>query len=81
MQRIESDVVVSVSDLKRNFAQILKTSKDKAIAILNHNRVTAYMVPSTTYEALMDRLDDLELAQIVKSRASEVGVKVSLDDL
>ena len=56
-------------------------TKDDAIAILNHNRVMAYMVPSQTYEAILDRLEDLELTSIVKSRENEIGVKVSLDDL
>ncbi len=81
MQRIESKTAVSVSDLKRNFAKIMDDTKDDAIAILNHNRVMAYMVPSQTYEAILDRLEDLELASIVKSRENEIGVKVSLDDL
>jgi antitoxin StbD len=81
MQRVESNVVVSVSELKRNFAQILNDANDMTVAVLNHNRVTAYMVPSKAYEALIDRLDDLELAEVVKARASEKGVKVSLDDL
>ncbi len=81
MQRIESKTAVSVSDLKRNFAKIMDDTKDDAIAILNHNRVMAYMVPSQTYEAILDRLEDLELASIVKSRENEIGIKVSLDDL
>lgn len=81
MQRVESNIAVSVSDLKRNFAKIMSDSKDSAVAVLNHNRVMAYMVPHETYEAMIDRLDDLELANIVKSRAEEVGVKVSLQDL
>lgn len=81
MQRIESNTAVSVSDLKRNFAKIMDDTKDDAIAILNHNRVMAYMVPSQTYEALLDRLEDLELANIVKSRENETGIKVALDDL
>lgn len=81
MQRVESNIAVSVSDLKRNFAKIMEETTDDAIAILNHNRVMAYMVPSKTYEAIIDRLEDLELTNIIKARENEIGVKVSLDDL
>ncbi|MNO07448.1 putative antitoxin of the YafO-YafN toxin-antitoxin system [compost metagenome] len=51
--------------------------------MLNHNRVVGYMVPADVYEAMIERLDDLELAQLVKARidANETPVRVSLDDL
>ncbi|MNG40045.1 hypothetical protein D3C84_1284560 [compost metagenome] len=41
------------------------------------------MVPADVYEAMIERLDDLELAQLVKARidANETPVRVSLDDL
>ena len=53
------------------------------VAVLNHNRVMGYMVPADVYEAMIERLDDLELAQVVKARidANETPVRVSLDDL
>jgi len=52
-----------------------------AVAVLNHNRVMGYMVPAEVYEAMMERLDDLELADIVRSRLHETPISVSLDDL
>jgi len=51
------------------------------VAVLNHNRVMGYMVPAEVFEALMERLDDLELAEIVRARSHETPVPVSLDDL
>ena len=53
----------------------------QTVAVLNHNRVMAYMVPAKAYEALMERLDDLALVEIVKSRANDVSVPVNMDDL
>jgi PHD/YefM family antitoxin component YafN of YafNO toxin-antitoxin module len=38
------------------------------VAVLNHNRVMGYMVPADVFECMMERLDDLELAEIVRSR-------------
>jgi antitoxin StbD len=81
MQRVEAQVAVSVSDLKKNPTAIVDDAQGSAIAILNHNRVMAYMVPARTYEAMMDALDDQALVEIAKARAHETGVPVSLDDL
>ena len=51
------------------------------IAVLNHNRVMAYMVPADRYEAMMEQLDDLALVEIIKRRAEEAPLRVSLDEL
>ncbi len=50
---------------------------------MNHNRVMGYMVPASVYEAMVDRLEELELAQVVKARieANETPVRVSFDEL
>ncbi|MGD6390589.1 hypothetical protein VWU04_22640, partial [Xanthomonas citri pv. citri] len=47
------------------------------------NRVMGYMVPANVYEAMVERLDELELAHLVKARldANETPVQISLDDL
>ncbi|MEP6967076.1 MAG: type II toxin-antitoxin system Phd/YefM family antitoxin [Pseudomonadota bacterium] len=81
MQRVEAEIAVSVSDLKKNPTAIVDEAKGAAVAILNHNRVMAYMVPADTYEAMMERLDDQALVEIVKSRAGEKGIPVDIDDL
>lgn len=53
------------------------------IAILDHNKPTAYLAPAETYESLMDTLDDYELAKIVEARRVDLStaIEVSLDDL
>ena len=81
MQRVEANVAVSVSDLKKNPSQIMAQADGEPVAVLNHNRVMAYMVPAARYEAMMEYLDDLELAEIIKRRAGEVPVRVNLDEL
>ncbi len=50
------------------------------VAVLNHNRVMAYRVPAGLYEQMMERLDDMDLIDVVKARSDEKGVPVSLDD-
>ena len=81
MQRIEAEIAVSVSELKKNPSAIVDGARGGTVAILNHNRVMAYMVPADTYEAMMDALDDQALVEIARTRADERGAPVSLDDL
>jgi antitoxin StbD len=81
MQRVEAEVAVSVSDLKKNPTAIVNDAHGAPVAILNHNRVMAYMVPASTYEALIERLDDAALIEIAKERRNEKGIPVDIDDL
>ena len=68
MQRVESNVAVSVSELKKSPTGVLAQANGETIAVLNHNRVMAYMVPAERYEAMMERLDDLALIDLVQAR-------------
>ena len=81
MQNVLADVAVSVSELKKNPSGVMAGAGGMPVAVLNHNRVMGYMVPAEVYEAMMERLDDLELADIVRSRLHETPISVSLDDL
>ncbi|WP_238349875.1 hypothetical protein [Pseudomonas sp. BW16M2] len=38
-------------------------------------------VTAELYEAMMERLEDIELVALVKARAGEKGIPVELDDL
>jgi antitoxin StbD len=81
MQRVEADIAISVSDLKKNPSQVMAQADGQAVAVLNHNRVMAYMVPAARFEAMMERLDDLDLAKTIQDRADEQPIRISLDEL
>lgn len=81
MQRLAAQIAVSVSDLKKSPSAVLEGASGETVAVLNHNRVMAYMVPAATYEAMMDRLDDLALVETIRARADEQPVRVLLDEL
>jgi antitoxin StbD len=81
MQTIHATLTVSISDLKKNPSEIISRSHGAPVAILNHNRPTAYLVPAEAFEAMMEQLDDQFLLQLVKERQQESSIKVSLDDL
>ncbi len=81
MQRVEARVAVSVSDLKRSPSAVMDDAAGEAVDVLYHNRVMAYMVPASVYEAMLERLDDQALVEIIRSRADETPVRVSLNEL
>jgi len=81
MDTIFSNATVSVTELKRNFADILKQADECPVAILNHNRPEAYLLPAAYYEKLMAYLEDLEDAKLVREHANGPFVEVSLDEL
>jgi antitoxin StbD len=83
MQQILASFSASISELKKNPSALLNKAEGEAIAILNHNSPTAYLVPADVYEQLMEKLEDFELGKIVKERQAEksLAIEVSLDDL
>ena len=83
MNVILSNFSASISELKKNPSALLNQSKGAPIAILNHNTTSAYLIPAKTYEWLMDKFEDIELAQIVMDRIPEKenAIEVDIDDL
>ena len=81
MQTIMADLTVSVTELKRNFASILAQADDQPVAVLNHNRPEAYLLPAAHYERLLAYLEDLEDAKVVQERIGGPFVEVALDEL
>lgn len=78
---ILAETSASVSELKKNPMGTVAAGDGFPVAILNRNEPAFYCVPAKAYEALMDRLEDLELNAIADARAGQSIVKVKLDDL
>lgn len=81
MDTVLSHFAVSVTELKRNYADILRQADDAPIAVLNHNRPEAYLLPAGHYERLMAHLEDLEDAKLVSERANGPFIEVDFDAL
>lgn len=81
MEHILSSASVSITELKRNPSAVIAAADDEAVAVLVHNKPSAYLVPARAYKRLLDRLEDLELAELMRARANERRVRVELDDL
>ena len=72
---------VSISDLKKNPSAVIEAAEGFPVAVLNRNTPSAYLVPAKAWEELMDRLEDIELAEIVRQREGQPEIAVSIDDL
>lgn len=72
---------ISISELKKNPSAAIEAAHGQPLAVLNRNRPAAYLVPAEAWEAILDYLDDIELAKIVKERENEVAIPVNIDDL
>jgi len=60
---------------------VIEQAEGFPVAILNHNKPAAYLVPAAAFEALLDKLEDVELAAVVKQSEGQAEVGISLDEL
>ena len=83
MRQILSDYSASISELKKNPSTLIKESHGSAIAVLNHNIPTAYLVPAETYENMIELISDIKLSGIVSERINDINkaVEVNIADL
>ena len=79
--RVLADVAASISELKANPMKVAGSAYGEPVAILNRNEPAFYCVPAAVYEQLMDKIEDLELLQIVHERKGEESIAVNIDDL
>jgi len=78
---ILAEVTASVSELKKNPMGTVAAGEGFPVAILNHNEPAFYCVPAKAFEAMMDRLEDIELNAIADARKDEPRIPVNLDDI
>ncbi len=78
---ILAETTASVSELKKNPMGTVAAGDGFPVAILNHNEPAFYCIPAKAYEALMDKLEDLELNTIADARKNQPEIAVTLDEL
>lgn len=73
----------SISELKKNPSKLIERAGGESVAILNHNKPTAYLIPAETFEWISNMIEDQELRDIIEQREEEKAQarKVSLDEL
>lgn len=83
MQPILSNYTASITELKKSPTQLLKDAGDEAVAILNHNVASAYLVPSSLYEKMIEIIDEYYLLKELDTRLldNEKPIRVDIDEL
>lgn len=81
VDQLLADASISISDFKKNPSAAIAAAEGFPIAILNRNKPSAYLVPAKAWEELVDRLEDIELGALVRARAGETAISITVDEL
>lgn len=83
MKQLLTNYAASITELKRNPAQIINDAGGEPVVILNRNTPTAYLVSPELYEEMLDIIEDIELTRIAKRRLAHKNkvIKVDINDL
>ena len=76
---IYADLSISMSEFKKNPAQVLRVAGEKPVAVLSHNRPAFYMVTPKVFETLVDALADRDLTDLVRRRLEQKDQAVEVD--
>ncbi|MFZ3209332.1 MAG: type II toxin-antitoxin system Phd/YefM family antitoxin [Geobacteraceae bacterium] len=79
METIYAKLLISMSEFKKNPAQVLRTAGEKPVAVLNHNRTAFYMVSPVLFELLMEEIADRDLNDLVRSRLAQKDAAIEVD--
>ena len=78
---ILAETTASVSELKKNPMATVAAGEGFPVAILNRNAPVFYCVPAKAYEALINKLEDMELNAVADARKGQRVIKLKLDEL
>ena len=62
---------------------LIEQANGEPIAVLNHNKPTAYLIPAETYAFLLEKIEDFQLGLVIKNRQNEkkAAVEITIDEL
>jgi len=78
---ILAETAASLSELKNNPLLTVSSGEGFPVVILNHDEPAFYCIPAKTYELLIEKIEDTELAAIVESRKSQPEIDVAWNEL
>jgi antitoxin StbD len=79
MEDILATRSVSITELKRSPSAVLAQAGSEAVAVLNHNRPAAYLLPPHVYEAILERLS-ADLRQAIQE-GIDSGPAIAADQI
>ena len=83
METVYADRWVSMTDFKQNPARVLRDAGSHPVVVLNHNKPAFYMLEPKLFEAMLEKLADLDLAELVASRLAlkDQAIEVDIDEV
>jgi antitoxin StbD len=83
MEHIYANLTASISEFKKSPTALLDKGSGEPIALLNHNKPTAYLIPARLYEKMLECLDDRYLLELARDRLKDKSeaIAVNLDEL
>ncbi|PSB84529.1 antitoxin [Photobacterium damselae subsp. damselae] len=81
IHQVLADNTISISELKKNPMSVVNDTDGFPVAVLNHNQPAFYCIPAEAYEMLLDKLEDVELADLVRKRRNSKEFEIDISDL
>jgi antitoxin StbD len=81
VQRVEAQLLVSITELKKNPSSAIAAAQHAPVAVLNHNKVAAYLLRPEVYEYLLECHEDLEDIGKAAERRNDPSIRADVDEL
>lgn len=78
---ILTDYTIDLIAFKRNPMEAVEQGEGLTVAVLNRNQPVFYCVPADAYEAMMDKLEDVELTSLFEERQNQPEIEINKNDL
>jgi antitoxin StbD len=59
---------ISMKDFKKNSAKALRDAHSQPVAVLHNDKAAFYLVDPTSFEALIDEVEDAQLMPLLRER-------------
>jgi len=79
MEKLYTDLTISMSDFKKNPAKVLREAGDRPIAVLNHNKAAFYLIEPQLFETMIEDLEDARILPLVRARLADRDKATEVD--
>ncbi|ATE80296.1 antitoxin StbD [Pseudomonas sp. PvR086] len=79
MEQLLASRSVSITELKRSPSTVIEQAGSEPVAVLNHNRPAAYLLPHAAYQQLLDRLRAAEICVAIATSRNDPRPAIAAD--
>jgi antitoxin StbD len=81
MEQLLATRSVSITELKRNPTAIIAQASGEAVAVLNHNRPAAYLIPADLYLRQMAQLETARLREAIAAGRNDPNPAIPAEQI